>query len=345
MRPHARCVRVAICARLLSENNTELSLRSPRRRCSLSSQLEGEGAAHRRGLGRCLARGELRDLGERQPIRLAFTPRVGVAIDLAGGESRAHFVDSQRPDLIFVDDEMPHAIVVDRRCDDDRLGRPATPRTTITLLHFLQRILKTLPRTLSSEMEYFASHASHAIFMRAVTLDSRAAWKNFQRHALRKSSSTHRVSSSWSRDATSDANRYVGAGYGSGVLRADRVGERGAICAVHRRCDLVLESRRRSMLTGFRPCRSDRASDLVELVVPEREVDITRELIASANRGSTDQRADDAPHQARRSRTDRHDDDACSPRVESTTSRLRSSTSRGSSSAMTSRINSKKCAA
>src|SRR5262245_56002343 len=33
------------------------------------------------------------------------------------------------------------------------------------LLHFLQRILKTLPWTLSSEIEYLAWQASHTIFM------------------------------------------------------------------------------------------------------------------------------------------------------------------------------------
>jgi hypothetical protein len=33
------------------------------------------------------------------------------------------------------------------------------------LLHFLQRILKTLPRTFSSAMEYFAEQASQTIFM------------------------------------------------------------------------------------------------------------------------------------------------------------------------------------
>ena len=32
-------------------------------------------------------------------------------------------------------------------------------------LHFLQRILKTLPATLSSAMLYFASHASQTILM------------------------------------------------------------------------------------------------------------------------------------------------------------------------------------
>jgi hypothetical protein len=33
------------------------------------------------------------------------------------------------------------------------------------LLHFLQRILKTLPWTLSSEIEYLAWQASQTIFM------------------------------------------------------------------------------------------------------------------------------------------------------------------------------------
>ena len=33
------------------------------------------------------------------------------------------------------------------------------------LLHFLQRILKTLPCTLSSEIEYLAEQASQTIFM------------------------------------------------------------------------------------------------------------------------------------------------------------------------------------
>src|SRR6476620_2118823 len=33
------------------------------------------------------------------------------------------------------------------------------------LLHFLQRILKTLPWTLSSEIEYLAWQASHTIFI------------------------------------------------------------------------------------------------------------------------------------------------------------------------------------
>jgi hypothetical protein len=51
----------------------------------------------------------------------------------------------------------------------------------ITLLHFLQRILKVLPRTFSSAMEYLALHLSHSIFMRehlaptesdAMTMDS-----------------------------------------------------------------------------------------------------------------------------------------------------------------------------
>jgi len=35
----------------------------------------------------------------------------------------------------------------------------------MTLLHFLQRILKTLPMTLSSEIEYLAWQASQTIFI------------------------------------------------------------------------------------------------------------------------------------------------------------------------------------
>src|SRR4029453_10220874 len=38
-------------------------------------------------------------------------------------------------------------------------------RTTMMWLHFLQRILKALPRTLSSEIEYLAWHASQTIFI------------------------------------------------------------------------------------------------------------------------------------------------------------------------------------
>src|SRR5262245_4493393 len=41
------------------------------------------------------------------------------------------------------------------------------PRTTMMWLHFLQRILKTLPRTLSSEMEYFVEQESQTIFISA----------------------------------------------------------------------------------------------------------------------------------------------------------------------------------
>jgi hypothetical protein len=36
------------------------------------------------------------------------------------------------------------------------LDTSPVPRTTITWLHFLQRILKTFPRTFSSAMEYLA---------------------------------------------------------------------------------------------------------------------------------------------------------------------------------------------
>jgi hypothetical protein len=41
------------------------------------------------------------------------------------------------------------------------------PRTTMMWLHFLQRILKTFPRTLSSEIEYLVPHESQTIFINA----------------------------------------------------------------------------------------------------------------------------------------------------------------------------------
>src|SRR5690606_937998 len=41
----------------------------------------------------------------------------------------------------------------------------AVPLTTMTSLHFLHRILKTLPWTLSSAMEYFAPQLSQTIFI------------------------------------------------------------------------------------------------------------------------------------------------------------------------------------
>jgi hypothetical protein len=41
----------------------------------------------------------------------------------------------------------------------------AVERTTMMWLHFLQRILKAFPRTLSSEIEYLAWHASQTIFI------------------------------------------------------------------------------------------------------------------------------------------------------------------------------------
>jgi hypothetical protein len=47
------------------------------------------------------------------------------------------------------------------------------------LLHFLQRILKTLPLTFSSAIEYFAEHASQTIFMMA--LDPQAPWPAWQK--------------------------------------------------------------------------------------------------------------------------------------------------------------------
>src|SRR5258706_14518779 len=53
------------------------------------------------------------------------------------------------------------------------------------LLHFLQRILKTLPWTLSSEIEYLAWQASQTIFMGgsctgsgAGTPEAATSWKN-----------------------------------------------------------------------------------------------------------------------------------------------------------------------
>ena len=44
---------------------------------------------------------------------------------------------------------------------------PRPPRTTMMWLHFLQRILKTLPRTLSSEIEYLVAQESQTIFIYA----------------------------------------------------------------------------------------------------------------------------------------------------------------------------------
>src|SRR6185295_14818098 len=46
-----------------------------------------------------------------------------------------------------------------------------SPRTTMTSLHFLQRILNTFPATFSSAIEYFAPQLSQTIFM--VPLSSR----------------------------------------------------------------------------------------------------------------------------------------------------------------------------
>jgi hypothetical protein len=44
-------------------------------------------------------------------------------------------------------------------------GSGAAPFTTRIALHFLQRILNTLPATRSSAIEYFVPHASHRIFI------------------------------------------------------------------------------------------------------------------------------------------------------------------------------------
>src|SRR5215831_16280483 len=47
------------------------------------------------------------------------------------------------------------------------------PRTTMMWLHFLQRILKTFPRTLSSEIEYLVPQESQMIFINASIRRSR----------------------------------------------------------------------------------------------------------------------------------------------------------------------------
>src|SRR5204863_9146406 len=52
-------------------------------------------------------------------------------------------------------EEEPSATGIDAEVD----------RTTMMWLHFLQRILKAFPRTLSSEIEYLAWHASQTIFI------------------------------------------------------------------------------------------------------------------------------------------------------------------------------------
>ena len=64
-----------------------------------------------------------------------------------------------------------------RRCASRRFGGGrcapllrlpvSPPRTTMMWLHFLQRILKTLPRTLSSEIEYLVPQESQMIFINA----------------------------------------------------------------------------------------------------------------------------------------------------------------------------------
>jgi hypothetical protein len=50
---------------------------------------------------------------------------------------------------------------------------PSPPRTTMMWLHFLQRILKTFPRTLSSEIEYLVPQESQMIFINASIRRSR----------------------------------------------------------------------------------------------------------------------------------------------------------------------------
>ena len=46
-------------------------------------------------------------------------------------------------------------------------GADSPPRTTMMWLHFLQRILKTLPRTFSSAIEYLVAQESQTIFINA----------------------------------------------------------------------------------------------------------------------------------------------------------------------------------
>jgi hypothetical protein len=144
----------------------------------------GAAAAARRGRGaRLHERGERIDLGERLPVREALAPDIRLGVDLAGRVPLLHLGRRHRADLVLVDHDVPHRLVAGgraaprtrsrrRACPSRRAGcgagsaaPPPPPRTTMMLLHFLQRILKTLPWTLSSEIEYLAWHASQTIFM------------------------------------------------------------------------------------------------------------------------------------------------------------------------------------
>src|SRR5450755_3371070 len=64
-------------------------------------------------------------------------------------------------------------------------GPPVSPpRTTMMWLHFLQRILKTLPRTFSSAIEYLVPHESQTIFINAsIQGDQATAPKTDKRRA------------------------------------------------------------------------------------------------------------------------------------------------------------------
>ena len=125
-----------------------------------------------------VGRGEVRELGDRrqlQPVGEAFLPDVRVAANLAALDARADVRFGDRADLLALDDDVPAAI--GSRCG----GGPAAaasscdspPRTTMMWLHFLQRILKTLPRTLSSEIEYLVPQESQMIFINASIRRSR----------------------------------------------------------------------------------------------------------------------------------------------------------------------------
>src|SRR5450432_2006552 len=62
------------------------------------------------------------------------------------------------------------------------------PRTTMMWLHFLHRILKTFPRTLSSEIEYLVPQESQTIFINA------SFWR---RNRSRKLTDARRARQSW----------------------------------------------------------------------------------------------------------------------------------------------------
>src|ERR1700754_3614366 len=61
----------------------------------------------------------------------------------------------------------PSVVAVTAGVADAAAAASFVPRTTMMWLHFLQRILKTLPRTLSSEIEYLVPQESQTIFINA----------------------------------------------------------------------------------------------------------------------------------------------------------------------------------